>query len=117
MINDQGGVNGRKINFITLDDGYSPPKTVEQVRRLVEQDEALLLFQSLGTPANSAIHRWRFSRRSSPSAGRQFRERSLPKLCDPTRKAMRPIRPSRSPCIDSANCWAMTRPCCSTRRA
>ena len=58
MINDQGGVNGRKIAFISLDDAYSPPKTVEQVRRLVEQDEVLLLFQSLGTPSNTAIHKY-----------------------------------------------------------
>ena len=49
-INDEGGINGRKINFISLDDGYSPPKTVEMVRRLVEQDEVLLVFQTLGTP-------------------------------------------------------------------
>ena len=57
-VNDEGGVNGRKINFISLDDGYSPPKTVEQTRRLVEQDEVLLLFGSLGTPTNSAIHKY-----------------------------------------------------------
>src|SRR5262245_21607054 len=50
MINDQGGINGRKINLISLDDAYSPPKTVEMVRRLVEQDEVLLIFQTLGTP-------------------------------------------------------------------
>jgi branched-chain amino acid transport system substrate-binding protein len=55
MVNDQGGVAGRKINFISLDDGYSPPKTVEQVRRLVEQDQVALLFNTLGTPTNSAI--------------------------------------------------------------
>src|SRR5690606_21901447 len=53
---ENGGVNGRLIEFITLDDGYSPPKTKEQVRKLVEQDEVLLIFQSLGTPSNSAIH-------------------------------------------------------------
>jgi branched-chain amino acid transport system substrate-binding protein len=58
MINEQGGVNGRKINLISLDDGYSPPKTVEQVRRLVEQEEVLALFQTLGTPPNSAIHKY-----------------------------------------------------------
>jgi len=58
MINDRGGINGRKINFISLDDGYSPPKTVEQVRKLVEQEQVLLLFQTLGTPTNSAIHRY-----------------------------------------------------------
>ena len=57
-INDEGGVNGRKLKFISLDDGYSPPKTVEQVRRLVEQDNVLLLFQTLGTAANSAIHKY-----------------------------------------------------------
>lgn len=54
-INDEGGINGRKIKFISLDDGFSPPKTVEQVRKLVEQDEVLLLFQTLGTSTNSAI--------------------------------------------------------------
>jgi branched-chain amino acid transport system substrate-binding protein len=58
MINDQGGINGRKINFISLDDAYSPPKTVEQVRRLVEQEEVLFIFQSLGTPSNTAIHKY-----------------------------------------------------------
>jgi len=58
MVNDQGGVNGRKINFISVDDGYSPPKTVEQARKLVEQDEVLILFNPLGTPPNSAIHRY-----------------------------------------------------------
>jgi ABC-type branched-subunit amino acid transport system substrate-binding protein len=57
-INAEGGVNGRKINFITLDDGYSPPRTVEQTRRLVEQDQVLLVFQTLGTPPNSAIHKY-----------------------------------------------------------
>jgi branched-chain amino acid transport system substrate-binding protein len=55
MVNDQGGVAGRKINFISLDDGYTPPKTVEQVRRLVEQDQVAFLFNNLGTPTNSAI--------------------------------------------------------------
>ncbi len=58
MINDQGGINGRKINFISVDDGYSPPKTVEMARKLVEQDEVLLVFQPLGTPPNSAIHKY-----------------------------------------------------------
>jgi branched-chain amino acid transport system substrate-binding protein len=55
MVNDQGGVDGRKINFISYDDAYSPPKTVEQVRRLVEEDGALLIASPLGTPTNSAI--------------------------------------------------------------
>ncbi len=54
-INDQGGINGRKINYISYDDAYTPPKCVEQVRRLVEQDQVLLLFQTLGTPNNTAI--------------------------------------------------------------
>ncbi len=58
MLNDRGGVNGRKIDFISYDDGYSPPKTVEMVRKLVEQDQVLLLFQSLGTPCNTAIHKY-----------------------------------------------------------
>ncbi|HVK53837.1 MAG TPA: ABC transporter substrate-binding protein [Burkholderiales bacterium] len=58
MINDQGGVNGRKIKLISLDDGYSPPKTVEQARRLIEQDDVLMLYQVLGTSGNSAIHKY-----------------------------------------------------------
>ena len=58
MINDQGGINGRKIDFISLDDGYSPPRTVEQVRKLVEQDNVLLVYAPLGTPPNSAIHQY-----------------------------------------------------------
>src|SRR5665213_1993060 len=57
-VNAEGGINGRKINFISYDDGYSPPKTVEQARKLVESDEVLLIFNSLGTPPNSAIQRY-----------------------------------------------------------
>jgi branched-chain amino acid transport system substrate-binding protein len=57
-VNDEGGINGRKINFITLDDSYSPPKTVEVTRRLVEQDEVLFTFGSLGTAANSAVQKY-----------------------------------------------------------
>jgi branched-chain amino acid transport system substrate-binding protein len=57
-VNDAGGINGRKIKFISLDDGYSPPKTVEVVRQLVEQDKIFALFQSLGTPCNTAIHKY-----------------------------------------------------------
>ena len=57
-VNDEGGVNGRKINFISYDDGYSPPKTVEMARKLVESDQVLLLFNTLGTPPNSAIHKY-----------------------------------------------------------
>jgi branched-chain amino acid transport system substrate-binding protein len=55
MINEQGGINGRKIKFISRDDGYSPPKTVEVVRQLVEHEGVLALFQTLGTPPNNAI--------------------------------------------------------------
>jgi branched-chain amino acid transport system substrate-binding protein len=58
MINDAGGINGRKINLISLDDGYSPPKTVEQVRRLVEQEQVAFLFNTLGTPSNAAIRQY-----------------------------------------------------------
>ena len=57
-VNAEGGVNGRKINFISVDDGYNPAKTVEQARKLVEQEEVLLLFNTLGTPPNSAIHKY-----------------------------------------------------------
>jgi ABC-type branched-subunit amino acid transport system substrate-binding protein len=58
MINERGGINGRKINFISYDDAYSPPKTVEQARKLVESDEVLLIFSSLGTATNSAIQKY-----------------------------------------------------------
>jgi branched-chain amino acid transport system substrate-binding protein len=58
MLNERGGINGRRVNFISYDDGYSPPKTVEMARKLVEQDEVLLLFQSLGTPSNTAIQKY-----------------------------------------------------------
>jgi branched-chain amino acid transport system substrate-binding protein len=58
MINEKGGINGRKISFISYDDGYSPPRAVEQVRKLVESDEVLLVFNPLGTPSNSAIHKY-----------------------------------------------------------
>jgi branched-chain amino acid transport system substrate-binding protein len=57
-INAEGGINGRKINFVSYDDAYSPPKTVEQARRLVESDEVLLIFNPLGTPPNSAIQKY-----------------------------------------------------------
>ncbi|MDP3544548.1 MAG: ABC transporter substrate-binding protein [Phreatobacter sp.] len=58
MVNDAGGLNGRKINFITYDDGYSPPKAVEMVRKLVEEDKVLFIFNPLGTPSNTAIQRY-----------------------------------------------------------
>jgi branched-chain amino acid transport system substrate-binding protein len=57
-VNEEGGVNGRRINFVTLDDGYSPPKTLEMTRQLVEREQVLLIFQPLGTPTNSAI--WKY---------------------------------------------------------
>jgi len=57
-VNAEGGINGRKINFVTYDDGYSPPKTVEQARKLVESDEVLIVFNPLGTPPNSAIQKY-----------------------------------------------------------
>src|SRR6202047_3270967 len=62
-INDAGGINGRKINFISYDDAYSPPKAVEQARKLVESDEVLFIFNSLGTPSNSAIHKYMNSKK------------------------------------------------------
>src|SRR5579871_3457050 len=62
-INAEGGINGRKINFVSYDDGYSPPKAVEQARKLVESDEVLLVFNSLGTPSNTAIHKYMNAKR------------------------------------------------------
>lgn len=62
-INDEGGINGRKIRMISLDDGYSPPRTLEMTRRLVERDEVLFIYAPIGTPTNSAIHRYLNSRK------------------------------------------------------
>src|SRR5262249_23475581 len=62
-INDAGGINGRKINFVSYDDAYSPPKAVEQARKLVESDEVLLIFNSLGTPSNTAIQKYMNSKK------------------------------------------------------
>src|SRR5271168_1989789 len=62
-INAEGGINGRKINFISYDDGYSPPKTVEQARKLVESDEVLLIFSPAGTAPNTAIQRYMNARK------------------------------------------------------
>jgi branched-chain amino acid transport system substrate-binding protein len=58
MINEAGGVNGRKINFVSYDDGYSPPKTVEQIRKLIESDEVFLVFNALGTPTQTAVQKY-----------------------------------------------------------
>jgi branched-chain amino acid transport system substrate-binding protein len=58
MVNDNGGINGRKINFISYDDGYSPPKTVEQIRKLIESDEVFLVFNALGTPTQTAVQKY-----------------------------------------------------------
>src|SRR3984957_5631833 len=58
MVNAEGGINGRKIKFISYDDAYSPPKAIEQARKLVESDEVLLIFNSLGTASNSAIMKY-----------------------------------------------------------
>jgi branched-chain amino acid transport system substrate-binding protein len=63
MVNDTGGINGRKVNFISYDDAYAPPKAVEMVRKLVEQDKVLLVFQSLGTPSNTAIRKYMNSKK------------------------------------------------------
>jgi len=62
-INDEGGINGRKINFISYDDAYSPPKTVEQARKLVESDEVLFIFNPVGTPTNAAIQKYMNSKK------------------------------------------------------
>ena len=85
MINDQGGVNGRKINLIQYDDAYSPPKAVEQVRKLVESDEVLLTFQVLGTASNAADANVQYARFIAFSH-----------LVAADQRPMRPSRPTRS---------------------
>ena len=72
-INAEGGINGRKINFITYDDAYSPPKTVEQARKLVESDEVLLVFNPLGTPSNTAIQKYLNSQEGAAAVRRDRR--------------------------------------------
>ena len=78
MINDRGGVNGRKINFISVDDGYSPPKTVEHTRRLVEQDQVLAIIGSLGSPTNASVQRYLNDRKAPQlflfTGGARFRD-------------------------------------------
>jgi branched-chain amino acid transport system substrate-binding protein len=63
MVNEQGGINGRRIELISLDDSYSPPRTVEQIRKLVEEEQVLFTFQTLGTPSNTAIHKYMNARK------------------------------------------------------
>jgi branched-chain amino acid transport system substrate-binding protein len=63
MINDEGGINGRKINWVSYDDGYSPPKTVEQIRKLIESDEVLFVFNALGTPTQTAVQKYQNMKR------------------------------------------------------
>jgi branched-chain amino acid transport system substrate-binding protein len=78
-INDEGGVNGRKLKLISLDDGFTPPKTVEQTRRLVEQEEVLLIFGTIGTPTNAAIAKYL----NGKSVPQLFIATGSPKLGDP----------------------------------
>ena len=68
MINEQGGINGRKINLIALDDGYSPPKSIEVVRRLIEGEQVAILFQTIGTAPNAAIRKY-FNQKKFPTSG------------------------------------------------
>jgi branched-chain amino acid transport system substrate-binding protein len=100
-INAEGGINGRKINFVTYDDAYTPPKTVEQARRLVESDEVLLIFNSLGTPPNTAIQKYMKRCRScsllpAPPSGTTRRSFPGPWAGSPTTRASRSSTPSTS---------------------
>ena len=100
-VNAEGGINGRKINFISYDDGYSPPKTVEQARKLVESDEVLLIFNSLGTPPNSAIQKYmnmkkvpQLSSPPAPPSGTTPRTSRGPWVGSPTTRARPRSMPS-----------------------
>ena len=84
MINDQGGVNGRKINMISLDDGTSPPKTVEQTRKLVEDDQVLAISGSLGTATNAAIQKYLNTRKSRSSSSPPARRAGTTRRTSPT---------------------------------
>ena len=72
-VNDEGGINGRKINFISYDDAYSPPKAVEQARKLIESDEVLFLFGTLGTASNTAIQKYVNSKEGAATVRRHRR--------------------------------------------
>ncbi len=74
MVNAAGGVNGRKIRLLSLDDGYSPPRTIEQTRKLVESDEVLLLFSSFGTPPNTAAMKYLNAKRRAATVHRGDRD-------------------------------------------
>ena len=98
-INAEGGINGRKINFISYDDAYSPPKTVEQARKLVESDEVLLVFNPLGTPPNTAIQKYLNSQEGAATVRRHRRhqvERSEELPLDDGLAAQLPERNRRS---------------------
>ena len=97
MINDNGGINGRKINLISLDDGYSPPKTVEQVRRLVEQDEVLALFQTLGTPTQLGDPQVRQRQEGAAPAARHRRHEVGRSEALPVDDGLQPELPVRRP--------------------
>jgi len=114
-------INKRKVSFITYDDGYSPPKTVEMVRKLVEQDEVLLLFQSLGTPSNTAIQKYmnakkcrtlcrhrrdemEMIRRTSPGPWAGSRT-TRPRRASTPDTSCRPSRTPRSPCSTRTTLW------------
>ena len=103
MINEQGGVNGRKIELISQDDGYSPPKAVELTRRLVEQERVAFIFNALGTPPNMAIRKYlndsKVRRSSSPPARASSPTRSIspgPWAGSPTTRPRRKSSPSIS---------------------
>ena len=117
MVNDQGGINGRKINFITLDDAYSPPRTVEQVRRLVEQDQVLLVFQPLGTPGNTAIQKYMQARKVPQLFVATGATKWNDRKATPGRWAgSRTTSPKRAPTLStSSRTIRMPRSACSTR--
>src|SRR5690606_36064094 len=96
MVNDKGGINGRKINFISYDDGYSPPRAVEQARKLVEQDEVLLIMEPLGTPSNTAIHKYMNSRRCRSCSSRPARRSGTTRRSFPGRWAGSPTTTTKA---------------------
>ena len=116
-VNDEGGVNGRRIQMIIADDAYSPPKTVEQTRRLVESDEVLLIFGGVGTPTNSAVHKY-LNDRKVPQL---FLGSGAAKWDDPknfpwTVAGSRPTATRRSPTRSTSRpAIRMRRSACSTR--
>ena len=109
MINERGGVNGRKIRLISLDDGYSPPRTVEQTRKLVESEQVLLLFSSFGTPTNASVLKYLQRQACPATVHRRDRDEVGRSGEIPLDHGVSAQPAHRQPPATSAMCWRTSR--------